>query len=234
MIPSILRQKVDQKTTENIVNNPAATTGFVVRTGSVVDLDIRNNPYFAPMNHLAAGDIDRYNALGEDDSVKTGLSVIHKPPGSIRDFKTYINPKWVDGTLGSEDGKRQAYFPGAETTAEMMNVGSKTITPTVVASYSFGKGSTVPAYTGENYIPGDLRISTPEDKPESGLASDGTLINPPIADYRTGPKEGYPGYLPPPTTKLPNLENGKNSQGSNARTGSYLIPNPILDLVGAL
>lgn len=151
-LPSIFKQKTDQRSFDTTANYPAATTGFLVSTADIIAINIDKNPYFQAVNRMSQSEVDQYLEGGTKYSqLKGGVSVMHKAPGAIRDVKTYINPKAIDMISGGAEGKLSAVNVGKGDvhTGEMINIGGRTITPIVIGVTSNGGAKPNPG-SGEN------------------------------------------------------------------------------------
>ena len=152
---SIFQSKVTDIQKENSNYYRSSGFGQVVPTSSVIQLELKENPWFLSITNASESDVRDTLQI---DSAKIGYSVVVADYGSSRQTRTIVNPKGVNTYAGSSTGKDTAVVPGQDTFFELNY--NNHISPSVLGMYSLeqpsnpvNNNSEVSTQTGDPTIP---------------------------------------------------------------------------------
>lgn len=210
---SYIRDKIEKVSEDSRVVNPPAGLGWLVRTESVVQEELKN-PWFVSLSGMSESE---GQALLQKDAVKSGLSFLARSPDVGKGEQIYINPKTFEEVYGAEWGKIGNLNPDDKLikTGELLYTGGQHQAPTVVGIYSVNSPIT-PGYESA----GGRENNRPVPQEESVTEDSGNF------------KSNLPDDIEPETGELKTSEyTGVGAMGGNTLVGTMLIPDTDLSLM---
>jgi len=206
MLPSIFRQKIDQRANESQDFYRSSSTGVAINALSVISHQLYDNPYYYAINNITLAQAQ--NTLNDPgDTIKTGIAIVVKQPGASKETQAYINPN-ATSQYGDETGKTKSLATDDADTAineaQMIHNGANNPNPIV---YDMHRRQINPIHNVSQ---------TPQDSADnSPTGTDASPVKVPGIDPATG-------------KEFTSSESGRSYYGKMIRTGTHVISNQQL------